>query len=39
VITRGACPLKLIGTFLDQLTARSAAACLAGIGKPVFAKR
>jgi pimeloyl-ACP methyl ester carboxylesterase len=39
VITRGACPLKLIGTFLDRLTAGSAAACLAGIGKPVFAGR
>jgi pimeloyl-ACP methyl ester carboxylesterase len=39
VITRGACPLKLIATFLDQLTARSAAECLAGIGKPAFAAR
>jgi pimeloyl-ACP methyl ester carboxylesterase len=39
VITRGACPRKLIATFLDRLTARSAAACLAGIGTPVFAGR
>jgi pimeloyl-ACP methyl ester carboxylesterase len=39
VITRGACPRMLIGTFLDRLTASSAAACLAGIGKPVFAGR
>ncbi len=39
VITRGQCPHTLIGTFLDHLTARSAAACLAGIGKPVFAGR
>lgn len=39
VITRGACPHKLIATFLDRLTARSAAACLAGIGKPVFVGR
>jgi len=39
VITRGACPRKLIATFLDNLTANSAAACLAEIGKPVFAGR
>jgi pimeloyl-ACP methyl ester carboxylesterase len=39
VITRGACPRQLIGAFLDHLTATSAAACLAGIGKPVFAGR
>ena len=39
VITRGACVRKLIGTFLDRLTARSVAACLAGIGKPVFVGR
>jgi len=39
VITRGACPRKLIATFLDNLTANSAAACLAGIGTPVFAGR
>jgi pimeloyl-ACP methyl ester carboxylesterase len=39
VITRGACPRKLIGMFLDRLTASSAAACLAGLGKPVFAWR
>jgi len=39
VITRGACPHKLIRRFLDRLTASSAAACLAGIGKPVFAGR
>src|SRR6266545_979303 len=32
VITRGACPRKLIATFLDNFTANSAAACLAGIG-------
>lgn len=38
-ITRGACPLALIGAFLDRLTARSAAACLDGIGQPVFAGR
>jgi len=36
VITRGACVRKVIGTFLDHLTARSVAECLAGIGRPVF---
>jgi pimeloyl-ACP methyl ester carboxylesterase len=39
VITRGACPHRLIGTFLDRLTARSAAGCLTGIGRPEFAVR
>ena len=39
VITRGACVRKLIGTFLDRLTASSVATCLAGLGKPVFAVR
>src|SRR5262249_37076447 len=33
VITRGACPRKLISAFLDHLTASGAAACLVGIGK------
>jgi len=39
VITRGACPRKLIAAFLDHFTANSAAACLEGIGTPVFAGR
>ena len=39
VITRGACVRKVIGTFLDRLTARSVAGCLAGIGRPVFVER
>jgi pimeloyl-ACP methyl ester carboxylesterase len=38
VITRGECPRRLIGAFLDQLTARSASACLVGIGQPEFAR-
>lgn len=38
-ITRGACVHRLIALFLDQLTARSGAGCLADIGKPAFAGR
>lgn len=39
VITRGACVHRLIAVFLDRLTARGAAGCLASVGKPVFAGR
>jgi pimeloyl-ACP methyl ester carboxylesterase len=39
VITRGACPRKLIEIFLDRLTATSAAPCLAEVSKPVFVDR
>ena len=39
VITRGACPRRMINAFLDQLSAAGVAGCRTGLGPPAFVAR